>query len=119
MKSNIEKVYSKLPKTELAKVELAKITELEEYEYELDKGRDELMKYATDAREAIAKGTRELKRLDAVNKVAQRILSDTEKAAKELGFMPDIQIDYSNAVDVYDKFEKLSQKLEKSATDIL
>ena len=42
-----------------------------------------------------------------------------EKAAKELGFMPDIQIDYSNAVDVYDKFEKLSQKLEKSATDIL
>ena len=42
-----------------------------------------------------------------------------EKIAKDLGFMPDIQIDYSNAVDVYDKYEKLSQKLEKNAKDIL
>ncbi len=42
-----------------------------------------------------------------------------EKAAKDLGFNADIQIDYSNAVDVYDKYERLSQKLEKEAKDIL
>jgi len=42
-----------------------------------------------------------------------------EKVAKELGFTPDVQIDYSNAVDVYDKYERLSQKLEKDAKDIL
>ena len=112
MKSNIEKVYSKLPKTELAKVELAKITELEEYEYELDKGRDELMKYATDAREAIAKGTRELKRLDAVNKVAQRILSDTEKAAKDLGIdVPQIK-QLKSAISAY-------EQQRKSLTEVL
>jgi len=112
MKSNIEKVYSKLPKTELAKVELAKITELEEYEYELDKGRDELMKYATDAREAIAKGTRELKRLDAVNKVAQRILSDTEKAAKDLGIdVPQIK-QLKSAISAY-------EQQKKSLTEVL
>ena len=35
------------------------------------------MQYATDAREAIAKGVRELNRLDAVKKVATRILGDT------------------------------------------
>ena len=112
MKSNIQKVYSKLPKTELAKVELAKITELEEYEYELDKGRDELMKYATDAREAIAKGTRELKRLDAVNKVAQRILSDTEKAAKDLGIdVPQIK-QLKSAISAY-------EQQKKSLTEVL
>ena len=112
MKSNIEKVYSKLPKTELAKVELAKITELEEYEYELDKGRDELMKYATDAREAIAKGTRELKRLDAVNKVAQRILSDTEKVAKDLGIdVPQIK-QLKSAISAY-------EQQKKSLTEVL
>ena len=112
MKSNIDKVYSKLPKTELAKVELAKITELEEYEYELDKGRDELMKYATDAREAIAKGTRELKRLDAVNKVAQRILSDTEKAAKDLGIdVPQIK-QLKSAISAY-------EQQRKSLTEVL
>ena len=112
MKSNIQKVYSKLPKTELAKVELAKITELEEYEYELDKGRDELMKYATDAREAIAKGTRELKRLDAVNKVAQRILSDTEKAAKDQGMdVPQIK-QLKSAISAY-------EQQKKSLTEVL
>ena len=112
MKSNIEKVYSKLPKTELAKVELAKITELEEYENELDKGRNELMQYATDAREAIAKGTRELKRLDAVNKVAQRILSDTEKAAKDLGIdVPQIK-QLKSAISAY-------EQQRKSLTEVL
>ena len=114
MKSNIEKVYSKLPKTELAtqKVELGKITELEEYEYELDKGRDELMKYATDAREAIAKVTRELKRLDAVNKVAQIILSDTEKAVKDLGIdVPQIK-QLKSAISAY-------EQQRKSLTEVL
>tara|TARA_R100001443_G_scaffold12392_1_gene22038 strand:+ start:7465 stop:7833 length:369 start_codon:yes stop_codon:yes gene_type:complete len=78
--------------TKAEKVELAGVKELEKYEIELEKGIDELMQYATDAREAIAKGVRELNRLDAVKKVATRILGDTQEAAKELGVkVPQIQ----------------------------
>ena len=115
MKSRLSKVLGKMPKEniELAKVELAKITELEEYEYELDKGRDELMKYATDAREAIAKGTREMQRLDSVNKVAQRILSDTEKAAKDLGIdVPQIK-QLKSAISAYEQQKKSLTKVLK------
>jgi hypothetical protein len=115
MKSRLSKVLDKMPKEniELAKVELAKITELEEYEYELDKGRDELMKYATDAREAIAKGTREMQRLDSVNKVAQRILSDTEKAAKDLGIdVPQIK-QLKSAISAYEQQKKSLTKVLK------
>tara|TARA_R100000951_G_scaffold110880_1_gene109277 strand:- start:66 stop:413 length:348 start_codon:yes stop_codon:yes gene_type:complete len=115
MKSRLSKVLGKMPKEniELPKVELAKITELEEYEYELDKGRDELMKYATDAREAIAKGTREMQRLDSVNKVAQRILSDTEKAAKDLGIdVPQIK-QLKSAISAYEQQKKSLTKVLK------
>lgn len=71
--------------TELEKVELTRITDLEANEYELRKGIDDLMQFATDAREAIAKGKRELNRLDAVQRVSKRLLEDVQKAAKDLG----------------------------------
>ena len=61
------------------------INDLETYESELDKGRNELMQFATDSRDAIAKGVRELNRLDAVNKAAKIILGDVKETAKELG----------------------------------
>ena len=81
---------TKLEKTE--KVEFVKISELEEYEYELNRGIDELMQFATDAREAIAKGVRELNRLDAVYRVSKKRLADAEKTAKDLGVkVPQIQ----------------------------
>ena len=46
------------------RIDLGIVDELEKYEKELDKGRDELMQFATDAREAIAKGVKEMNRLD-------------------------------------------------------
>jgi DNA integrity scanning protein DisA with diadenylate cyclase activity len=87
MKTTLEKVFETLNKVELKseKIELNLIDDLEKYESQLDKGRDELMQFATDAREAIAKGVRELNRLDSVNKVAKRILGDVKETAKELG----------------------------------
>ena len=101
--------------TELSteKLELNKISKLEEYEYELDAGRDELMQYATDAREAISKGVRELNRLDAVNRVAKRILSDTEQAAKDLGIdVPQIK-QLKKAINAYEQQRKsLTQVLK-------
>ena len=128
MKSNIQKVYSKLPKTELSvqKVELGITDDLRKY----PKG---FLKYESEGNGLVSKANKVKEELKEIQKaifkwakVGESIGDDIkndlkrfEKAAKELGFMPDIQIDYSNAVDVYDKFEKLSQKLEKSATDIL
>tara|TARA_Y100001938_G_scaffold116919_1_gene161151 strand:- start:45 stop:539 length:495 start_codon:yes stop_codon:yes gene_type:complete len=97
----------------LEKIELTAITELEEYEYELDKGREDLMKFATDAREAIAKGVRELNRLDAVNKVANRILGDVEKAAKDLGVdVPQIKA-LKSAISAYEQQRKSLTKVLK------
>ena len=85
----LKSIFDKFPKEKIElkveKVELTKITELEEYEYELDAGRNELMQYATDAREAIAKGVRELTRLDAVLSVAKKRLTDVQQQAKDLG----------------------------------
>ncbi len=128
MKSNIQKVYSKLPKQELSvqKVELGLTDDLRKY----PKG---FSKYESEGNGLVSKANKVKEELKEIQKaifkwakVGESIGDDIkndlkrfEKAAKELGFMPDIQIDYSNAVDVYDKFEKLSQKLEKSATDIL
>jgi len=128
MKSNIQKVYSKLPKQELSvqKVELGITDDLRKY----PKG---FSKYESEGNGLVSKANKVKEELKEIQKaifkwakVGESIGDDIkndlkrfEKAAKELGFMPDIQIDYSNAVDVYDKFEKLSQKLEKSATDIL
>jgi len=95
------------------KVKLNKISKLEEYEYELDAGRNELMQHATDAREAISKGVRELNRLDAVNKVAKRILSDTEQAAKDLGIdVPQIK-QLKGAISAYEQQRKSLTKVLK------
>ena len=97
----------------LEKVELAGIKELEEYEFELSKGIDELMQFATDAREAIAKGVRELNRLDAVKKVATRILGDTQEAAKELGVkVPQIQ-QLERMIKAYEQQRKSLTKVLK------
>tara|TARA_Y100000593_G_scaffold1613_1_gene3316 strand:- start:58 stop:537 length:480 start_codon:yes stop_codon:yes gene_type:complete len=99
--------------SKVEKVELTAITELEEYEYELDKGREDLMQFATDAREAIAKGVRELNRLDAVNKVANRILGDVEKAAKDLGVdVPQIKA-LKSAISAYEQQRKSLTKVLK------
>ena len=78
---------AKIQKQELSvdKVELSFVDDLKSYEKELLNGIDDLMEFATVAREAISKGLRELNRLNAVQKVAERISSDVEKSAKDLG----------------------------------
>jgi len=106
---------AQIKKEELSseKVELAKITELEEYEYELNRGIDVLMKFATDAREAIAKGLRELNRLNAVQKVAQRISSDVEKQAKDLGIdIPELK-QLNRAISAFEQQKKSLTKVLK------
>jgi DNA anti-recombination protein RmuC len=84
MKKAMSKI-AQINKEELSaqKVELSFVDDLKGYEKELYSGIDDLMKFATDAREAISKGVRELDRLN--KKVAERIASDVEKSAKELG----------------------------------
>jgi uncharacterized protein with von Willebrand factor type A (vWA) domain len=80
------KFYNELRKFKKAeKVELARLKDLKESTNELSKGIDDLMEFATVAREAIAKGKRELDRLDAVKRVSEAYLDDVQKAAKDLG----------------------------------
>ena len=80
-----EKELKEFNLSKVERVELGIVDQLEKYEKELDSGRDELMQFATDAREAISKGVREMDRLDSVHKVAKLRLADAETAAKELG----------------------------------
>jgi hypothetical protein len=95
------------------KIELGIVDELVKYEKELDSGRDELMQLATDAREAIAKGVKEMNRLDSVNKVAKLRLEDAEKAAKELGVdIPQIK-GVKGAINAYDQQKKSLTKVLK------
>jgi predicted translin family RNA/ssDNA-binding protein len=92
-------------------VEFGKIDELKKHEQELDKGRDELMQFATDAREAIAKGKREMDRLDSVNKVSKLLLGDVEKAAKDLGVDIKEIKGLKSAINAYDQQRKTLSKV--------
>ena len=101
--------------TELSteKVELNAAKELKDYEKELERGIDELMQYATDAREAISKGVRELNRLDAVYRVSQKRLSDVNKQAKDLGVdIPEIS-QLQRMINAYDQQRKSLTKVLK------
>ena len=99
--------------SKVEKIELGIVDELEEYEKELDSGRDELMQFATDAREAIAKGVKEMNRLDSVHKVAKLRLADAETAAKELGVdIPQIK-GVKGAISAYEQQKKSLTKVLK------
>ena len=130
MNPETSKIFSKLfnkNKTELAsqKIDLGLTEDLRKYPAGFSK-------YESEGKGLIAKATTYKKELKQIQKailkwaqVGESIGDDIKKdlkrfeiAAKDLGFNPDIQIDYSNAVDVYDKFERLSQKLEKEAKEI-
>ena len=115
-KKSYEEYAKELKEFNLSKVErfeLGIVDELEKYEKELDKGRDELMQFATDAREAIAKGVREMDRLDSVHKVAKLRLADAETAAKELGVdIPQIK-GVKGAISAYEQQKKSLTKVLK------
>ena len=120
MKPDVQKILTKLAKEKennievnLEKVELGVIDDLKKYDKELERGIDELMQFATDAREAIAKGVREMNRLDAVHKVAQKILSEAEKSAKDLGVkIPQIE-QLKRMVNAYEQQKKSLVKVLK------
>lgn len=116
MKPQVQKIFTKLAKEQeknLEKVELSLVDDLTKYEKELERGIDELMQFATDAREAIGKGKREMDRLDAVYKVAQRISDDVEQSAKDLGVdIPQVQR-VKRMISAYEQQRKsLSQVLK-------
>jgi len=108
-----EKELKEFNLSKVEKIELGIVDELEEYEKELDSGRDELMQFATDAREAIAKGVKEMNRLDSVHKVAKLRLADAETAAKELGVdIPQIK-GVKGAISAYEQQKKSLTKVLK------
>lgn len=116
MKPSVQKIITKLAKEQekkVEKVELSLVDDLTKYEKELERGIDELMQFATDAREAIGKGKREMDRLDAVYKVAQRISDDVEQSAKDLGVdVPQVQR-VKRMISAYEQQRKsLSQVLK-------
>tara|TARA_R110000868_G_scaffold104297_7_gene287293 strand:- start:903 stop:1241 length:339 start_codon:yes stop_codon:yes gene_type:complete len=111
--SEILKVLNKKVELKSEVVEFGKIDELKKYEKELDSGRDKLMQYATDAREAIAKGVKDMTRLDAVNKVAKLLLGDVEKAAKDLGVDVKELKGLKGAINAYDQQKKTLTKVLK------
>tara|TARA_Y100000114_G_scaffold94782_2_gene88177 strand:- start:1884 stop:2261 length:378 start_codon:yes stop_codon:yes gene_type:complete len=58
---------------------------------------------------------------DVGDSILKDIIADMNKfksMAKELGFNPEIQVDYSNANDIFTKFAKLERKYQEEAKSI-
>ena len=126
--SNYKRVLKHLNKEELAaqKIELGLVDDLRKYPRGYSKYESEgdgLVKKANRVKQELKEIQKAIfkwaKVGESIGDDIKNDLKQFEKVAKDLGFMPDIQIDYSNAVDVYDKYERLSQKLEKEAKDLL
>tara|TARA_R110000751_G_scaffold188482_1_gene294472 strand:+ start:190 stop:552 length:363 start_codon:yes stop_codon:yes gene_type:complete len=90
MKSNIEKVYSKLPKTELAKVELTKV-ELALID-DIKSSSNEILKFASNLFSEREEYELTLKNINSLSKKYRKSFNDAMKleervvkAAKELG----------------------------------
>ena len=111
MKSNIQKVYSKLPKLELSEVELAtqkvELGLVDDYNKRIDRANN----FRSQASMAYTKAQQEMKsasiQMDLALKEAQKI----EDAAKDIGVKSPIDIgsvsakakDYRKVVDFLDK----------------
>jgi seryl-tRNA synthetase len=122
----LKRINEYLAKQEPKKVELGLVDDLRKYprgytKYESEG--DGLVKKANRVKQELKEIQKAIfkwaKVGESIGDDIKNDLKQFEKVAKDLGFMPDIQIDYSNAVDVYDKYERLSQKLEKEAKDLL
>jgi predicted nucleic acid-binding Zn-ribbon protein len=106
MRKKAMKYVAQVTELSTEKVELNAAKELKRLREELDTGVDELMQYATDAREAISKGVRELNRLDAVYRVAKIRSKDVSEAAKELGVkIPEIS-ELQKMISAYEQQRK-------------
>jgi len=119
MKSNIQKVYSKLPKVELSEVELAtQKVELgladraEQFTFELDKSsRDFMTDYMAVISETIKKGQKELTRIEAVSRLAIKTKAQLIEGLKELGVTKSPLLE--NLEKAIDKYEGTVAKQSK------
>jgi len=102
-----------LQKFSTQKVDLNIANELKKLEKELDRGRDDLMQFATNARDAIAKGVREMNRVDAVYSVSKKILADAESKAKKLGVEIKEAKQLKQAISAYEQQKKSLTKILK------
>lgn len=125
--SNYKRVLKHLNKEELAaqKVDLALVDNLRSYPRGLSKYKGEgegLIKKANRVKQELSEIQKALfKWAEVGDSIADDIIKDLkkfEKEAKELGFNAEIQIDYSNANDVFTEYAKLAQKYEKEAKSL-
>ncbi len=126
MKSRLEKVYSKLPKTELAKVELGIADDLKKYTKGFDKYKNEgdglvkrserLLAELKETQSAIFKWS------DVGESISKDIIADMnkfEKAAKEIGVDPKSVKEYAQADKTFTDFAKLEREYQKIAKGLL
>ncbi len=120
-------IRKQLFKTELEthKVELDLVGNLRSYPKGLSKYKGEgegLIKKANRLKQELSEIQKALfKWAEVGDSIADDIIKDLkkfEKIAKELGFNAEIQIDYSNANDVFTEYAKLAQKYEKEAKNL-
>ena len=111
---------------ESQKVELDLVGNLRSYPKGLSKYKGEgdgLIKKANRLKQELSEIQKALfKWAEVGDSIADDIIRDLkkfEKTAKELGFNAEIQIDYSNANDVFTEYAKLAQKYEKEAKKLL
>ena len=125
--SNYKRVLKHLNKEELAsqKVDLGLVDNLRAYPKGISKYKGEgegLLKKANRVKQELGEIQKALFKWSEVgDSIADDIIRDLkmfEKEAKELGFNAEIQIDYSNANDVFNEYAKLAQKYEKEAKSI-
>jgi len=125
--NNYKNVLKNLKKEELAtqKVDLGLVDNLRSYPKGLSKYKGEgegLIKKANRVKEELIEIQKALfKWAEVGDSIADDIIKDLkrfEKEAKELGFNAEIQIDYSNANDVFTEYAKLAQKYEKEAKNL-
>ena len=96
------------------KVELkSSVAVLEEYTYELNKSTEDLMILATEAKETISQGVKELTRVDAVNKIAKKRLENISEAAKDLGVKIPQITELQKAINGYEQQRKSLTKVLK------
>ncbi len=101
MKSNIEKVYSKLPKTELAKVELGIVQDIIQI---FKKGRDEFTTAASMEDRALEEYSNSLKTLLQAKKLTDKAKTN----AKSLGI--EIPKETQRIFGLVDEFIKEAQQ---------
>lgn len=102
-----------LQKFSTQKVDLSIASKLKDLEKELDRGIDELMKFATDAREAIARGVKEMNRVDSVYNVSKKMLKEAEAKAKKLGVEIKEAKQLKQAISAYEQQKKTLTKILK------